>query len=101
MRSRYVAYVQRNELYLLATWHASTRPTSLDLESEPQPRWIGLTVMHFAMQSEDRATVEFTARYRLAGRAHRLHEISRFIREAGRWFYLDGEVMDGSPPESR
>jgi SEC-C motif-containing protein len=37
-----------------------------------------------------RATVEFVARYKVGGRAHRLHEVSRFVLEEGRWFYLDG-----------
>ncbi len=33
------------------------------------------------------------ARYKVGGRAHRLHEISRFLREADRWFYLDGDIV--------
>ncbi|MBP9654883.1 MAG: hypothetical protein KBE19_10895, partial [Rhodocyclaceae bacterium] len=44
------------------------------------------------VQDDDRATVEFVARYRIAGRGHRLHELSRFVREEGRWFYVDGEL---------
>jgi len=40
----------------------------------------------------DHATVEFVARSKLSGRAHRLHEISRFVREDGRWYYVDGDV---------
>jgi SEC-C motif domain protein len=34
--------------------------------------------------------VEFVARYKLGDLAHRLHEINRFVREDGRWFYIDG-----------
>lgn len=91
MRSRYTAYVAGLEDYLLASWHCSTRPASLGLKSSPQPKWIGLKVISHERQNEDHATVEFVARYKLNGRAHRMHEISRFVREAGRWFYLDGE----------
>jgi SEC-C motif-containing protein len=40
----------------------------------------------------DHAGVEFVARSKLGGRAHRLHEISRFVREDGRWYYVDGDV---------
>ena len=47
--------------------------------------------------SPDRDTVEFVARFKVGGRAHRLHETSRFLREPDpaiggtpRWFYLDG-----------
>ncbi|SHN36277.1 YchJ family protein [Rhizobacter sp. OV335] len=90
MRSRYSAFVNGLPDYLLATWHASTRPATL----EPDPpglRWLGLDVRRHASQDADHATVEFVARSKLGGRAQRLHETSRFVREEGRWFYLDGE----------
>jgi len=90
MRSRYSAYVLRLEPYLLATWHASTRPASLDL-ADDTARWLGLEIRRHDVTGTDRAVVEFVARYRIAGRAQRLHEISRFVREDGRWFYVDGE----------
>ena len=41
---------------------------------------------------DDSATVEFVARSKLGGRAQRLHEISRFVRQGGRWYYLDGQT---------
>ena len=92
MRSRYSAYVAQLEPYLLATWHASTRPAALDPDEGEKLSWLGLTVKRQALTSEDSATVEFVARYRIGGgSAVRLHEISRFVREDGRWFYLDGK----------
>ena len=91
MRSRYCAYVLGLERYLLATWHASTRPASLRLDDEPQPKWLGLEVRRHVQTGDDAATVEFIARYKTGGRAHRLHEISRFRRDGGRWYYVDGE----------
>ena len=91
MRSRYAAYVLCDEPYLLATWHASTRPTSLDLD-ESSAKWIGLDVKRHVQQDAGHAMVEFVARYRIAGKAHRLHEVSRFVREEGRWFYVAGEL---------
>ncbi len=91
MRSRYSAFVLQLESYLLATWHPATRPASLDLASEPATQWIGLTVKRHAQADETHAMVEFVARYKVNGRAHRLHEVSRFVRSEGRWFYLDGE----------
>lgn len=90
MRSRYSAYVLRLEPYLLATWHASTRPASLDLAADAT-RWLGLEVRRHDALSPDRAVVEFVARYRIGGRGQRLHETSRFVREDGRWFYVDGD----------
>jgi SEC-C motif-containing protein len=88
MRSRYSAYVLGLHDYLLATWHTNTRPAAL----EPDPpglKWLGLEVRGHAVQDADHATVEFVARNKLAGRAARLHEVSRFVREDGRWFYVD------------
>lgn len=92
MRSRYTAYTLLREDYLLATWHPSTRPHALDLAEDVPTKWLGLEVKRHQQQDADRAIVEFVARYKVNGRAHRLHEVSRFVREEGRWFYVDGEV---------
>lgn len=94
MRSRYVAYQRPDAPYLLATWHADTRPATLRLDEEPRPQWIGLAVKRHVVQDADHAIVEFVARYKLNGRAFKLHETSRFVREDGRWFYVDGEIAD-------
>lgn len=108
MRSRYTAFTLRDEPYLRATWHASTCPQEPLFAEEEKVHWLGLEVKsssrlrlrkrkaEFEPAAEiNRDTVEFVARYKVHGRAHRLHEVSRFIREAGsdgslRWFYLDG-----------
>lgn len=90
MRSRYAAFVLDQRDYLLATWHPSTRPAALEAP-EPGLKWLGLAVKHSAMHGVDHGTVEFVARSKLAGRAHRLHETSRFVRENGEWFYVDGD----------
>ncbi len=95
MRSRYSAFVLAESPpmrdYLRATWHARTRPAEIE-PPEPGLRWLGLSVKRCAVQDADHATVEFIARSKLAGRAHRLHETSRFVREGERWFYLDGDL---------
>lgn len=90
MRSRYTAFVLERADYLQATWHPSTRPAALDFE--PGTKWLGLAVRRHRPTGEDRAEVEFVARYRVGGRAVRLHETSRFLREGGRWFYVDGDI---------
>lgn len=90
MRSRYSAYVLRLQHYLLATWHPSTCPTALDPGTD-NAKWLGLEVRSHTILSDSSATVEFVARFKVGGRAHRLHEISRFVREGGLWFYVDGE----------
>jgi SEC-C motif-containing protein len=95
MRSRYTAYVFALEEYLLATWHESTRPAALDLATQsPRPTWLGLSVKRHETPTPESAIVEFVARLRMGGgSAERMHETSRFVREGGRWFYVDG-ILD-------
>ena len=90
MRSRYSAFVLGNVPYLLATWHASSRPATLELEGGA--KWLGLEIKSHRMTGQDSAEVEFVARFRVAGRAVRQHELSRFVREHDRWYYVDGDV---------
>jgi len=90
MRSRYSAYTMTKSDYLLHTWHISTRPEKLS--HDPAIQWIGLSIKacNQGQASDQEGVVEFIARYKINGRAHRLHETSRFVKENGRWFYLDG-----------
>ncbi|WP_241048398.1 YchJ family protein [Achromobacter xylosoxidans] len=91
MRSRYSAFVLDKLDYLLETWHPTTRPASLE-PNPPAMKWLGLVIKQARDQDANHATVEFVARSRLAGRASRMHEVSRFVRETGRWYYLDGDL---------
>jgi SEC-C motif-containing protein len=93
MRSRYSAYALKLETYLLATWHPDTRPAAIDLAAD-STKWIALEVKKHFPESADRATVEFIARYKIGGRAGCLHEVSRFVREAGQWFYVEGRLLE-------
>lgn len=89
MRSRYSAFVLKLEPYLLETWHATTRPPNLAFD--PQQKWLGLKVIAAKDTGHSTAEVEFIARYRIGGAsAARLHERSSFVRENGRWYYVDG-----------
>jgi SEC-C motif domain protein len=94
MRSRYSAYVLGLEDYLRATWHPDTCPVALGLDATPRPQWLGLTVKACASQDTTHATVEFVARYKLNGRAFKLHETSRFENLGGRWVYVDGVIQE-------
>ena len=90
MRSRYTGFVLGDESYLLATWHPSTRPRKVKLDDEQ--RWLGLSVR--SSQSggaqDTTGTVEYVARFKIAGKGYRLHEISRFEKTNGCWLYIDG-----------
>lgn len=92
MRSRYSAFVLRNEPYLLTTWHGSKRPRTV--EFEPKQKWLGLKVVDAQTTGPTTAEVEFIARYRVGGgSAARLHERSRFVKEGDRWYYVDGDLV--------
>lgn len=98
MRSRYSAYVLGLDDYLLQTWHIDTRPTNLNssvtLDSDIATKWLGLEVKRVLLIDEASASVEFIARYKVAGKAGRMHELSRFCRIDGRWYYVDGTQYD-------
>ena len=91
MRSRYAAFVLGLDDYLLKSWHPNTRPAQLNLPEDPPTQWLGLQIKHTENTSETTAIVEFVARYKIAGKAERLHETSQFERIDGHWYYLNGE----------
>ena len=95
MRSRYSAFVLERADYLLATWHISRRP--LTIEFDTGVKWLGLDVRQHRVLDETQAEVEFVARQKSPGTAAvRLHERSRFVKGVdapGRWYYLDGDLL--------
>ncbi|MBS7459024.1 YchJ family protein [Coralloluteibacterium stylophorae] len=109
MRSRYSAYVVGDLDYLRASWHPATCPDSL--EADVSPAWLALDIKRHVPQADAAtrakvaaalpaldadtpvSTVEFVARFRIGGgRVQRMTETSRFVREADRWLYVDGDV---------
>ena len=92
MRSRYSANALGHLEHLRDTWHPRTRPQRI--APDPDRRWIGLAIKGTTAgeAGDTEGTVEFVARFKIGGRGHRMHEISRFVFENGRWLYVDGEV---------
>lgn len=92
MRSRYTAFVVGDARYLEETWHPGTRPTDLDLD--PDQRWTGLEVtdVEHGAAEDTRGVVEFRAHWRHGSESGVLRERSRFRRQGGRWWYIDGIV---------
>lgn len=90
MRSRYTAFAIGDAAYLLASRHASTRPARMDLDSDV--RWLHLAILDREAGGPFDATgvVEFVATYRDGDGRGEQHERSRFVREGGHWFYVDG-----------
>jgi len=95
MRSRYVAYSQQNNQYILDTWHSSTRPDIPNPAEDRNVEWIGLKILSTDMGGPDdtKGYVEFRARCRVKGEAGGLDEASEFVKEDGRWFYVDGSTI--------
>lgn len=93
MRSRYSAFALGEPDYLRGTWHPDKRPSRVRLDE--QQKWIGLSIKatEAGRESDDRGCVEFVARFKIAGKGHRLHENSRFEKIDGRWYYLDGDHL--------
>ncbi|MFI9202433.1 YchJ family protein [Streptomyces sp. NPDC053048] len=89
MRSRYSAFAVGDTAYLLRTWHSTTRPPGLELDSGVE--WTGLEILATTGGSafHTEGTVEFRAHCRFGGHEDDQHELSRFVREDGAWVYLD------------
>jgi len=103
MRSRYTAFTQQDEAYLLQSWHSSTRPQTLDLTQQAPIKWLGLKIVHTeaGAADDDTGVVEFVARFKVNGKAQRLHETSQFVKEAGRWLYVQGQIGDETKQSKR
>jgi len=94
MRSRYSAYALHKADYLIKTWHPQTLPKKLD-EEISEAKWIELVInKSWNSEQPNETFVDFTARYRnTSGKAEKMHEISRFIKQGEHWFYVDGKFI--------
>ncbi len=94
MRSRFSAFAVGNAAYLLCSWHPDTRPATLELD--PATQWRRLDVVRTVRGGplDTEGVVEFRAYYRQDGAAEVLQETSRFVRQDGRWVYLDARRLD-------
>jgi SEC-C motif-containing protein len=99
MRSRYTAFCIKDIEYLISTHHPSRRQDNerdLLTNTIHETQWLGLKILKTDMVSDDPHTgfVEFTAFYKTQNTNGQLHERSKFIREAGQWYYLYGEFIE-------
>jgi SEC-C motif-containing protein len=85
--------------YLQRTHHPKTR-SELDVSGTAQwarqAAWLGLEIISTedGGSNDDSGMVEFKASYRLDDETCVLHELSRFERKQGRWYYRDGRLPD-------
>lgn len=94
MRSRYTAFVEKRADYLIQTWHPSCHAAEFRQEIEAGfagTEWLGLTVFEQADGSHSgEGLVSFVARFSEKGKTGAIIERSRFLKENGRWYYIDG-----------
>ncbi|MDX1525272.1 MAG: YchJ family metal-binding protein [Pseudidiomarina maritima] len=86
MRSRYSAFARNLVEYIAATWHPSTRPEQLELSDNPV--WLQLQIIASGSQG-NRGYVHFIAYFAAEDGIAEMEEESEFIREQGRWWYLN------------
>jgi SEC-C motif-containing protein len=88
MRSRYCAFVTENEAYLLFTWQPSKRPKKIDFDQNT--KWLGLKIKKCTAgtAADTKGWVEFVARFKIAGKAERIEELSYFIKDGQQWLYV-------------
>lgn len=94
MRSRYTAYTRRDSHYIRNTWYPGSRPDNA-MEIDPAIKWIRLEIIR-SQTSQNDGLVEFIAYCKVNGRARKMHETSRFLRENGQWYYLDGAFNESA-----
>lgn len=96
MRSRFSAYSQGNIDYLIDTLHPSKRRPidRRNLTLASSTHWTHLTILNTqkGQATDRRGTVEFIAHYDRPYLGQH-HERSRFTKEDGRWYYLDGDTL--------
>ena len=94
MRSRYSAFATNNLQYLILTWSKTTCPNPLELDRDAN--WTKLKVIdtHKGLQNDKEGEVSFIATYKTGGKAHKLMEHSRFVRENSKWVYTDGDPLE-------
>lgn len=96
MRSRFTAFASGDTEHLLRSWHPSTKPSRAVLSESltPDIRWLRLSILSTQAGGpfDSEGVVEFEAIAKTRGERHVHQETSRFMREAGTWFYIDGTV---------
>lgn len=90
MRSRFTAFALRDVDWLLASWHPTTRPRSLELD--PGIRWLRLDIVGTSAGGpfDREGIVSFDAHWVADGTRGSMREVSSFRRDHG-WQYVDGQ----------
>jgi SEC-C motif-containing protein len=93
MRSRFTAFAMKDQAYILETWDSTNRPSKVDFPKDAI-KWNRLEVVEKKKGGDKdvKGIVEFKAYYLLDGDQYVVNEVSRFHKNQGRWYYLDGKI---------
>lgn len=98
MRSRYSAYATQQFQYILDTYAEKQRQllslSQLSADAD-ETQWLFLNV-ESSNQAADKATVTFSAFYKIYDTFYKMRECSSFIVEDGQWRYTKGNISDDS-----
>lgn len=95
MRSRFVAYAQKKVDYIVATTDPQRRG---EVSREAVEAWMNeaeFTRLEVLSQTDEgnKGTVEFRAHHLSGGAEQIHHEVSRFRKQAGVWYFRTGKVL--------
>ncbi|QCU90123.1 YchJ family protein [Thiomicrorhabdus sediminis] len=95
MRSRFCAFVLKNESYLLKTWCTANRPDNIDFDSSINWQKLVINGRKKGRRKDKEGWVTFIAHYQAGEQSGYLHEKSYFVRDSEQhWCYQDGEIKD-------
>ncbi len=102
MRARYSAHVLKLVDFIVQTYHPDCQAENQrkEIAESAKLNWIGLEVLASAQsdQNENEGFVEFSARLLDGDKIETMHERSRFLREDGQWYYVDGTFIPAGKP---
>lgn len=100
MRARFSAFAVKNIDYVKET----TDPQSLhEFDVAATKEWADTSEFYKleilrATNEGNKGIVEFKAHFRQGGKEHIHHEISKFRKQAGHWYFRDGRLVNPNPP---
>lgn len=96
MRTRYTAFVQQDMHYILETTDPQARGNFDQKANEEWARsseFIKLEILK-AKEEGTKGLVEFKATFKdKEGNLHTHHEISKFRKQAGIWYFREGKIL--------
>ncbi|MDA9556006.1 YchJ family metal-binding protein [Vibrio sp.] len=101
MRARYAAHVFKLVNFVIQTYHPSchAQNDAKAIAESVHSDWISLHVLEAMPPKGNEGFVTFTAHFEQNNESYQLTERSRFIKEDGLWYYIDGEFPSDHEPK--